>query len=256
MTTEALFKGVGVALLSLFTEDGELLVEETTQHAVRVVEAGCAAVLVAGTTGEAAALDPAERIELVSALRGTVAERIPVIAGTGAPSSRQAVRLTAEAIGAGADAVLVLSPPDAPDPRPYYDAVAKAAGGTPVLAYHYPQISPPGLSVEQLCDLPVAGCKDSSGDAARFLATTSAFPRALWAGSPALALLAGAVDAAGAILALANLAPEQCVDAWRGDRDAQVELARLHASDQAGMPTGLKQQVGRRYGTPVGARLG
>lgn len=256
MNGAALFGGVGVALLSFFNDDGELLAGASAEHAAALVEAGCASVLVAGTTGEAAALEADERLELLTAVRAAVPPGVPVIAGTGAPSARQAAALTSAAADAGADAVLALSPRGTADPRPYYDTVAKAAGGTPLVAYHFPEVSAPGISLDYLADLPVAGVKDSSGDAGRFLRTIDRIGGALWAGSPVLTLLAGATGAAGAILALANLAPERCLAAWRGDAQAQRELAELHETTSVRFPMELKAAVAARYSTPTGARLG
>src|SRR5262252_410689 len=102
------------------------------------------AMVVAGTTGEAAALEAGERVALLGAVRRQVPSETPVIAGTGAPSARQAAKLTRDAVEHGADAVLTLSPPGVTDPRAYYDAVAKAAAGSPVLAYHFPKAAQPG----------------------------------------------------------------------------------------------------------------
>ena len=105
--------------------------------------------MVAGTTGEAAALDPDERSDLLIAVRNAVDGRVPVLAGTGAPSARQAVLLSKRAEDDGADALLVLSPPSVADLRPYYERVA-AAVDVPVLAYHFPKVSSPGVPVDVL----------------------------------------------------------------------------------------------------------
>src|SRR5690606_41062189 len=109
------FEGVGVALVTLFDRDGELDAGTTAELAARLVEAGVRAVVVAGSTGEAAALEPDERSALLAAVRGAVGGRVPVLAGTGAPSARQAVALSRRAAGDGADARLVLSPPRTED---------------------------------------------------------------------------------------------------------------------------------------------
>ena len=174
------FTGVGVALVTLFDDSGALDAPATAALAADLVDAGVQGVVVAGTTGEAATLDPDERIALLTAVRAAVPSATPVIAGTGAPSARQAVRLTRDALEHGADAVLVLAPPAASDVRPYYEAVADVAGGAGrVLAYHFPAVSPPGIPVSVLRDLPVAGCKDSSGDAGRLLEEVTSFAGAL-----------------------------------------------------------------------------
>ena len=71
--------------------------------------------------------------------------------------------------------------------------IADAAGSTPVLAYHFPAVSPPGIPVEMLPSLPVAGVKDSSGDSTRLLATVDSYAGPVWTGQPGLMHLAGAL---------------------------------------------------------------
>lgn len=249
------FTGVGVALATLFDDRGEVDTDATAAHAARLVELGVTAIVVAGTTGEAAALDADERARLLTAVRSAV-DGIPVIAGTGAPSARQAVDLTTRARDGGADAVLVLSPPQTADPRPYYDRVAEAAGDVPVLAYHFPKVAPPGVPVELLDALPIAGCKDSSGDAERLLVTLHTTGVPLYTGSSALLALAGPAGCAGAILALANVEPERCIAAFAGDADVQRELMDAHVASHERFPVGLKARMADRFGTGLTARVG
>jgi 4-hydroxy-tetrahydrodipicolinate synthase len=250
------FTGVGVAIVTLFDDRGDLDAPATADLAARLVEAGVRAVVVAGSTGEAAALSANERVTLLDAVRAGVPASTPVVAGTGAPSARQAVAFTEAAVDHGADAVLALSPPGAADPRSYYDAVAKAAGASPVLAYHFPALSPPGIRLELLSDLPVAGCKDSSGDPNRLLATLAAYRNPLYVGSSALLALAGPLGCAGAIVALANAQPERCAAAFAGDAAAQLALADAHAESNRDFPAGVKALTARRFGTSSVTRLG
>ncbi|MGH9026479.1 MAG: dihydrodipicolinate synthase family protein [Acidimicrobiia bacterium] len=250
------FTGVGVALVTLFDDDGAIDAPATAEHAAALVESGMSAVVVAGSTGEAAALHPAERISLLEAARKAVPDNVPVLAGTGAPSARQAVALTTDAVEHGADAVLTLSPPGAADVRAYYDAVAKAAGAVPVFAYHYPAVAPPGIPVAVLADLPVAGCKDSSGDPDRLLLELVEWGGPLYAGSSALLSFAGPLGCPGAILALANAEPERCVRAFAGDTAAQRELVASHTAAHGRFPSGIKELVARRYGTSTVTRMG
>src|SRR4051794_22883749 len=198
MQRMTLFTGVGVALVTLFSEDGDLQAKATADHAAQLADLGVRAVLVAGTTGEASALSAEERDDLVGAVRAALPSGVPVIAGTGAPTGRQAAVLTERAFGAGADAVLALSPPGVADLRRYYDLVAASAAG-PVLAYHFPGASAPGIPVDVLADLPVARLKDSSGDAARLLHEREVFAGDLWTGAARLLSLSGAVGAAGGL---------------------------------------------------------
>lgn len=254
MAQNPVFHGVGVAIVTLFREDGDLDAPATAELALRLVETGVSAVVVAGTTGEAFTLEAAERSELVSTVRAALSGRdVALIAGTGAASGRQAARLTAQAREAGADAVLTLSPPGATGPRPYYEMVATAADGIPVLAYNFPRVSSPGIAVEALDDLPVDGIKDSSGDAGRLLATLDSWHKPVYSGSSALTFLGGQLGCAGVILAIANAEPETCIAAWEGDPKAQLQLAKFRDSE-ATAPKGIKELVAARFGCAVTCR--
>jgi 4-hydroxy-tetrahydrodipicolinate synthase len=248
------FTGVGVALVTLFDNRGDVDAPATAGLAEQLVGLGVQAVVVAGTTGEAATLEAAERIILLDAVRDELRSSVPVIAGTGAPSARQAEALTRDATEHGADAVLTLSPPGATDPRPYYEAVAKAAAGTPVLAYHFPKVSAPGIAVRQLGDLPVAGVKDSSGDAERLLYELHDYEGPVYTGSSALLSFAGPLGCAGAILSLANIDPERCARAFAGDVVAQAGLAEPHLAAHDRFPRRLKEMVATRFGTSTVCR--
>jgi 4-hydroxy-tetrahydrodipicolinate synthase len=253
---EPLFTGVGVALATLFDEAGELDAKATAGHAATLVELGVRAVVVAGSTGEASALTSEERTAVLTETRRAVGSEVPVVAGTGAPSARQAAALTRDAREAGADAVLVLSPPRNNDPRPYYEAVAEAAGDLPCLAYHFPQTAPPGIPVEALGELPVQGMKDSSGDPERLLAELAVFPRPLYVGASSILLMAGSLGIPGAILAVANVDPEHAIAAFAGDPAAQQALFPAHKRVKHAFPFGLKQAMTDRFGTSPTTRLG
>jgi dihydrodipicolinate synthase/N-acetylneuraminate lyase len=256
MTEGAVFEGVGVALATLFSEDESVDFDATAAHAVLLVDLGISAVVVAGTTGEVDALSDDERLTLLRAVRDAVDDRVPVVIGTAHTSTHETRRLTAAAAELAPAAMLVRSPPRVQDPRPFYKDAADAADGVPVLAYHYPAISPPGIPLDLLRELPVAGCKDSSGDPTRLLASLDAFDRPLYVGSAALLLLAGGVGVAGAILALANVEPELCIAAFRGDGQAQRHLVPAHLASSRDFPHGLKAIMADRFGTPTSARLG
>jgi 4-hydroxy-tetrahydrodipicolinate synthase len=251
---DPLFTGVGVALVTLFDGDGELDAEATARHAAHLVDRGVRGVLVAGSTGEAAALEPDERTRLVVAVREAVGARVPVIAGTGAPSARQAVELSRRAAADGADGLLALSPPATDDPRPYYEAVSGSVA-TPVLAYHFPAHSAPGIPVDLLCELPVVGIKDSTGDPARLAVEIDEKGRGVYTGSAALALQAAAMGATGAILALANVDPDGCARAWDGDGACQRDLVNGHRVGALSGVAGIKRVLHGLYGTSVTTRL-
>ncbi len=254
--TQPLFTGVAVALITLFDDSGEVDAKATADHAAALVELGVRAVVVTGSTGEAATLAADERIALLTAVRQAVTAGTPVLAGTGAPSRRQASAFTRDAVDHGADGLLVLSPPGAADLRGYYETVAAAAGAVPVLGYHYPQVSSPGIPVEVLPELPVRGLKDSSGDPGRLLAERAGYDGWLYVGAATILALAGPLGCSGAILALANAEPERCAAAFAGDAEAQLALAEGHMAAQRSFPHGLKALVADRFGTSRAARLG
>jgi 4-hydroxy-tetrahydrodipicolinate synthase len=253
----ALWTGVAVALVTLFDDDEAVAVEATAAHAARLVGCGVRAVLVNGSTGEVNTLRDAERAALVAAVKRACPD-VPVVAGASGEWWRPAADRVVDAVAAGADAVLVAPPPRGGDLAGYFARVAAAAGQTPLLAYHYPGVAGGEVPVDALPRLPVRGVKDSSGDAERLLRELAldGWPGSVYTGSATLAGYAGRLGAAGAILAAANAVPEECLAAWDGDPAAQRRLLHTHLAVRYRFPQGLKELVARRFGTPVGCRVG
>lgn len=252
-STASIFTGVGVALITVFDDDGRVNFAETAEHAGRLVDEGVKAIVVGGTTGEAMSLDPDERILLLAAVRKAVGDRAPLIAGTGAPSARQAVEHSRRAAAEGADAMLVLALPGISDQLDYYERVASSVE-VPILAYHFPLVSAPGIALEQLPNLPVVGLKDSSGDPDRLIREVAIFPDGVFVGRHSLLLHAAAIGCAGAILAIANLDPRSCLAAWDGDARAQYRLVIDHG-DHATIPA-LKRRLAELTGINPAVRIG
>lgn len=243
-----IFRGVGVALVTLFDESGTVAIQPTIDHAVNLVGRGVQAVLLAGTTGEFWALTLEDRARLIAAARDALPAEIPVIAGTGADSSEAAAALTRSARSAGADAVLVLPPKGAKDLRSYYGQVSEAAAGLPVIGYHFPLVSPPGLPVSLLADLSLQAVKDSGADPRRLLEQLDRFDGDVYVGADSLLCFAGPVGCAGALVALANLEPELCIEAFKGDAKAQRRLAPIERESVKQFPIGLKALLHERSG--------
>jgi 4-hydroxy-tetrahydrodipicolinate synthase len=257
----ALFTGVGVALVTVFTPSGEVDPAATGKLAADLAGRGIRAVLVCGTTGEAATLTAAERTALIEAVRAAVPAEVPVIAGTGAPSTAQAAELTRAAVAAGADAVLAWCPAGTGPAAEraaltaFFPAIADAAAGRPVLAYHIPFFTSAGIPVDLLADLPVTGQKDSSGSPDRLLDELAHYSGDTYVGSAALLALAGPMGAAGALLALANVAPEGCVRAFTGEAAAQHSLAAQHLMVRGGGIPALKRMLAAASGLPATSRV-
>lgn len=163
------------ALATPFTETGALDFSAWKRLLDAQLAAGTAAVVVAGSTGEAAALADAEFTDLLQSAVRQVAGRIPVLAGTGLSNTAKTIAQTRMAADAGADAALVVTPPYV---RPtqvglvaHYRAVAEA-GGLPVVLYNVPGRTGCDLAPEtvaQLCQHPqIIGLKEARGDDARW----------------------------------------------------------------------------------------
>jgi dihydrodipicolinate synthase/N-acetylneuraminate lyase len=212
------------------------------------------AVVVAGTTGEASHLSTKERLQLLDAVRDAVGDAVPVIVGTGHLSAGVSVPdLTRRAAAHGAAAALTMSPHHG-DVREFYGEVVAAAGAMPVLAYHFPSVSPPGIAIEDLKALKVAGIKDSSGDCERLLETLAHYRKPVYTGSSAMVAWAGMLGCTGAILAVANLEPELCADAFAGSVPAQKDLLAAHKILTCYGVKGIKEELARRYGTSTVCR--
>lgn len=250
--TEPVFRGVGVALITLFDDDGKLLAAETAQLARRLHDDGVTAVLIGGTTGEFWTLTPDERLALTQEVRSALPGDVPVLLNVGAPSLEGTLSAAEAFSDSGADAALCLTPPGV-DPAALYPEVRTRIHGAPLLAYHFPRAGFAPVPLDALAEL-VDGTKDSSGEAER-LVQTPRLPAGVYTGSPLLLTLAAASAVDGAILALANVDPAAAVRALDGDLAAQRELVRLHleALGEA-PPRAVKRMAAQRYGTSAATR--
>lgn len=201
---------------------------------------GCEFLVVLGSTGEAATVEPEERRAIIAYAVGHSYGK-PVIIGTGSNSTAACVRLTEEAVALGADGVLVVTPYyNKPTPDglvAHYSAVAEAAGGRPVIVYNVPgrtglNLAPSTLA--RLWKIPgVAAVKESSGNLAQIgeIARTLPEGKVLLSGDDALALPAIAVGASGLISVVGNVAPRRTAAmleaALSGRRD---EAMAIHQS--------------------------
>ncbi len=103
-------KGSIVALVTPMEEDGTICWKSLSDLIDWHIESGTSAIVVVGTTGESATLDVSEHIQVVEQSVKYSANRIPVIAGTGANSTKEAIYLTKAAMEVGASAALIVTP--------------------------------------------------------------------------------------------------------------------------------------------------
>ncbi len=254
MNPRPVFTGVAAALVTFFDEHGHVDLHGTAKHASNLAARGVRAVVVAGSTGEASHLSLKERLQLFKAVKEAMPAHVPVILGTGDLAPGVSVpNLTRRAAEAGADGALVLSPRHG-DIREFYGEVVGAAGHMPVLAYHWPKVSPPGISMDDLKALKVSGVKDSTGDTERLLEMLACFHRPIYSGNSSVVAYAGMLGCTGAILAAANLEPELCADAFAGSVPAQKDLLFAHRINSHYGVKGIKEELARKFGTSTVCR--
>ena len=165
------------ALATPFTADGRLDVDAWQRLIERQIAAGTNALVVAGSTGEAAMLDAVEYATLIREAVGVVQGRVPVLAGSGASGTDATIRQTALATEQGIDAALVVTPPYV---RPtqsgliaHYNAVA-GHSDVPVVLYNVPSRTAGDLLPQTVGELSahpnIIGIKEAVADVGRIAA--------------------------------------------------------------------------------------
>lgn len=213
------------------------------------VESGTAAIVVVGTTGESPTVDFDEHCTLIRTTVEHAARRIPVVAGTGANSTAEAIALTRYAKEVGADACLSVVPyynkPTQEGLYRHFRAVAEAAD-LPVILYNVPSRTVADLAnatVLRLAEIPnIAGLKDATSDLTRPVELRRRLPArrefGLYSGNDDTGLAHMLVGGNGVISVTANVAPkamsELCAAALAGNiavaRERNARLMTLHAS--------------------------
>ena len=223
---KAELKGVIAPVATPFdSESGEVAPVVLRQVSRALLDAGLDGIAVAGSTGEGELLDEAEKLRLVEWLRDVVPDDRWLIAGTGAESTRAAIRAAIAAGTAGADAVLVRPPSYfggilSPQQFAYHYAAIADASPVPVIVYNIPKfahIAIQDASLRAIADHEnVIGFKDSSGDLKVFSAFRAAAPRlAALMGAGHLFYPALEMGATGGILAMACFAAQECATLYR-----------------------------------------
>ena len=230
-----------VALVTPMHADGNID-WSTLQRLLDVhLRAGTAAIGAVGTTGESATLNVSEHCEVIRFCVKHSAGRIPIIAGTGSNSTREAIELSEAAAGAGADACLLVTPYyNRPTQRGLYEhfkAIAEAVA-IPQILYNVPGRTAVDMSndtVVRLAELDnIVGIKDATGDLARGreLIQRCGDVIAVYSGDDATAMELMLAGGRGNISVTANVAPslmaQMCKLALAGDRvQAEATNARL-----------------------------
>lgn len=214
--------GVYPPIATPFGADGHIDADALAHNIRLWNETGLTGYVVAGSNGESALLEPEEVVAVTRLVRVTAAPGKLVIAGTGLQSTRATIDLTRAAADAGADVALVMTPSffgaqvnDAAMVR-HFEAVADASP-VPVLAYNVPKFTHLNLAPETVARMAphpnLVGLKDSAGDIGQLINLRRLCPAdfSILIGNAGAYLSGLQIGADGGILALANVAPRECV---------------------------------------------
>ena len=269
--TEARLSGVIAAIATAVDENGEPDCARSTALAKFLLDHGCDALNVLGTTGEATSFSTAQRRKLMSAYREAGLPMQRLMVGTGAAAVRDAVELTRHAAELGFAAALLLPPfyykGVADDGLvAYVEAIVAATKHRPipVYLYHFPALSGVPWHVGLVSRIVagfgnrIAGLKDSSGDLGFARAAAAVAPGfAVFPSNEAALLEARNGPFAGCISATVNLNADLCARAYRGGDAVALEAAANIRKLFDGKPliAGVKALLGHIHGDPAWARV-
>jgi 4-hydroxy-2-oxoglutarate aldolase len=254
---KAVLGGILAATVTPFDVNGGLDRDAARRNTRALLDAGVHGVLLAGSTGEAALLDQADREGLLQSVRDEIPSSRFLLMGVGAESTRHTIARARHAATLGADAVLVVGPhyftslmtPAAQ--KAHYLAVADASPA-PVVLYSVPAFMHYHLDPDVVCELAehenIIGIKDSSGNAewrGGYLRARGPSFVVMTGHAPSLSQALGE-GCAGAVLAAACVAPQLAVTVSHG-----VGLG--HPEDVAEAQAGLRRialEIAAVYGVP------
>lgn len=232
-----MFHGSMVALVTPMREDGAVDDSSLAGLIEFHIDQGTDAIVAVGTTGESATLDEQEHCDLIRRVVEMTAGRIPVIAGTGANSTTEAITLTRCALKAGADACLLVTPyynkPTQEGLYLHHKAIAEAVP-IPQILYNVPGRTAVDMlpdTVERLSKVSnIVGLKEATGnlERAREILDRCGDRLDLYSGDDATACEFLLLGGKGLISVTANVAPAAmhnlCVAAMAGDRAAALAI--------------------------------
>jgi 4-hydroxy-tetrahydrodipicolinate synthase len=247
MTQQAqIIQGSIVAIVTPMFEDGSVDWKGLEKLVEWHIAQGTNSIVAVGTTGEASTLSMAEHTQVIKEIIRVANKRIPVIAGTGANSTHEAIELTREAKELGADAALLVTPyynkPTQEGLYQHYKAIAEAVD-LPQILYNVPGRTGVDMlneTVIRLADIPqIIGIKDATGDVVRgkeLIEGLNGKDMTVYSGDDATAYQLMGCGAQGNISVTANVAPKEmsqiCAAALAGDADRAEalnnEVANLH----------------------------
>jgi len=251
-------KGIFPPLPTSFDENEAIATDKMIDNIKQLCRFNLAGFLVLGSNGELVHLNDYEKEKVYVETRKAIPSDKVMLAGTGCPSTRQTIELTQKAAKAGADAALVLNPSyyiglmTKEVLMKHYFTIADASS-IPIIVYNMPANSGLDMNADTIIALSqhtnIIGIKDSGGNIAK-MGEIRAYAHPdfqLLAGSAGFLLPALSVEAVGGVLALANIAPQYCIDIFQDYMDKKMDDAR---EKQLKIIT-LNNFVTRQYGVPA-----
>jgi len=268
-----MFHGSMVALVTPMSEDGSLDYDSLADLVEWHIEQGTQALVAVGTTGESATLDEREHCQVIRKVVDFASARVPVIAGTGANSTREAIELTRCAMEAGADACLLVTPyynkPTQEGLYRHHKAIAEAVP-IPQILYNVPGRTACDMlpdTVRRLAGISnIVAIKEATGNLQRVreLLDCCGARLDLYSGDDATSMDFLLEGGKGVISVTANVAPramqQMCEAALQGDRQtAETINERLmplhHDLFVESNPIPVKWALAEMGRIPLGIRL-
>ncbi len=251
-------KGIFPPLPTPFDSDEELLPDRIRENIRTLLKNDLAGVLLLGSNGELVMLSDKEKEIVFKSAREAIPSNKIMVAGTGGQSTREAVTLTKMAAASGADAALVINPFYYKNQMSkealiaYYHTIADASS-CPVIIYNMPGNTGIDMNAATILEISehqnIIGVKDSGGNIAKLseIVSNAKAGFSVIAGSAGFLLPALTVGAKGGILAMANIAPDICLDIFRLFKEGNI----TKASDLQGKIVALNTAVTAGGGVPA-----
>lgn len=227
----AKFEGVHVAIVTPFTDSYEVDYQGLNDLCNWLINEGVDGLVPAGSLGEYATLSVEERSKVVETVVKAANNRVKVIVGTGAPSTKQAVQWAHHAKDVGADALMALPPinyrPLRNEIIAHYEVLSNV--GLPIIAYNNPLDYPTDLTPELLKEISefenVVGVKEFSGDIRRVHKILEQTDLEVLIGVDNLAMEGPLCGATGWIAGVPNALPREGIELFRLSKEGKVKEA-------------------------------
>ncbi len=230
-----MLKGSLVALITPMNQDGSINYEQLHDLIDWHIENGTDGIVAVGTTGESATLPVEEHLAVIEATVKHVNKRIPVIAGTGANNTVEAIALSKAAEQAGADYTLSVVPyynkPSQEGIYQHFKAIAEATS-IPMIIYNVPGrtvVSMSNDTILRLAEIPnIVGVKEASGNIGNNIELINSVPEgfAVFSGDDPTGLPFILCGGHGVVTVAANVAPKLFADMCRAALEGDIATAR------------------------------